>query len=197
MKMLVGCLLPFFLFSLSVLSCNESPKKEAVTTKRIFDHPTNGLQYLYEVPQHLVPSIETGKYCNDLADYGGGWRMPTISELRWLANEDCPQIQLGDECAVSESCVDYQDCFTFDTCDCSDSPEVDGINSTIINDPEKEWGIFASDTLSYHPAGYEDLWRYWAFSAKWARLLTIESYAKIDVLCVREAKGDDDQILPD
>ena len=72
------------------------------------------------------------------AGKGGGWRLPTISELRSLIR-GCPNTMTGGACKVTDSCLSYS-CFVKDDCwRCSSrkGPEQYGYHQ----DPILEQGI--------------------------------------------------------
>ena len=72
---------------------------------------------------------EARMYCATLhLDGHGGWRLPTISELRSLVR-GCPSTVLKGECSVSSRCGDYKRCWSerCQGCNPMQGPGIDGL----------------------------------------------------------------------
>ncbi|HEY3445378.1 MAG TPA: DUF1566 domain-containing protein [Myxococcales bacterium] len=63
--------------------------------------PSTGLEWMQTNSSGDLDWQGAGQYC---ADSGGGWRLPTIDELRGTVR-GCPESEPGGACAVSTSCT--------------------------------------------------------------------------------------------
>jgi hypothetical protein len=65
--------------------------------------PTSGLTW-QNPPEAYLGWAESKAYCAALALDGGGWHMPSISELRTLIR-GCPNTVTGGACGITDSCL--------------------------------------------------------------------------------------------
>ena len=96
-------------------------------------------------------------YCNNLSVAGvGGWRLPTISELRTLI-QNCPDTMTGGKCGVTDDCpASKEECYVRGDCEpyiCSDGYGED--NDIFSKLGDKEDFISYSKIADY---SWEDAW---------------------------------------
>ena len=69
--------------------------------------PTSTLSWSKKAPNYMFWG-DAINYCKNLNEDGhDDWHLPTISELRTLI-QNCPTIQTGGECKVTDSCLSYE-----------------------------------------------------------------------------------------
>lgn len=80
--------------------------------------PSSGLTWQVEPSAEYMIWVHAEPYCENLALAGGGWHLPSISELRTLIR-GCDATATGGPCGVTDSCLGY-DC-TGESCyDCDE-----------------------------------------------------------------------------
>ena len=125
----------FIVFSLLFqLSCNrpgnESEAVKSITYQKHIDKeaayvkpdeevwadPDSGL--MWQVWPEMYDWESAIEYCKSTDYYGyNDWRLPTISELRTLVR-GCPATQTGGDCGVTDSCNDWDECWSLECMDC-------------------------------------------------------------------------------
>ena len=93
-----------------------------------------------------VTWAEAGPFCEKLALAGGGWRLPTISELRSIL-KGCASTQTGGSCGVTDSCISEIECkdSTCEGCDGDEGP-YEGCYFNLILQKASNCDIFWSST---------------------------------------------------
>lgn len=84
---------------------------ESAMTYWTWTDATTGLTWQMPSAVHVMNWNEALDYCAGLYDEGGGWRLPSIDELRTLVR-GCPATEPGGACGVTETCLDLWQCFT-------------------------------------------------------------------------------------
>ncbi|MBZ0271258.1 DUF1566 domain-containing protein [bacterium] len=80
-------------------------------------------------------------YCENLVLDGGGWRLPTISELRSIIR-GCARNMTGGECGISDECP-HHDCSDYEACR----------QCAYLRGPGP-WGLYWPDELNGHVTRY-------------------------------------------
>ena len=87
------------------------------------------------------------KYCKKLNECGhSDWYLPTIDELRTLVT-GCQHIETGGDCAVTESCLSFEDCWSY-VCKC-DVTDYDPCSK--LGECDSEIMLWSSSTQSDFP----------------------------------------------
>ena len=85
---------------------------------RIITDPSSGLTWYVEPALVQLSWEEAIYYCNKMAFSGGGWRMPTISELRTLIR-GCVNTQSNGQCGATDECLNFS-CWDESCYSCND-----------------------------------------------------------------------------
>lgn len=104
---------------------------------------SSGLTWQVTPPTDYMVWADAKTYCQNLA--GGGWRLPTISELRTLIR-GCPATQTGGACGVTDSCLNYSSCWSDPCQGCSAGAGPDNGNygpSQLAGDGDWYWSSSA------------------------------------------------------
>ncbi|MBP5406570.1 DUF1566 domain-containing protein [bacterium] len=117
-------------------------------------------------------------YCDKLTACGhSDWHLPTISELRTLV-QNCPAIETGGKCGVTDDCLSYPECWTENCSMCSsDSNDYSKID---------DFSICLWSSSVVHDNYTEAAWNIYFFST-FVDLSSASSNLANDVRCVRNA----------
>lgn len=88
---------------------NDNDNDDTVEAQTWTD-PDTGLTWAIARSTDRVAFDNAGTYCVGLEVEGGGWRLPTISELRSLI-VGCDKTVTGGACTVTDSCLNPTDCW--------------------------------------------------------------------------------------
>ena len=79
------------------------------------DDPTSGHTWQVTPTGEFMNWSDAKAHCAGLSLDGGGWRLPTIGELRTLIR-GCPGTVTGGACEVTDSCLSYSSCWDQGAC---------------------------------------------------------------------------------
>lgn len=149
-----------------------------------YTDPDSGLmweKYSFE----YVAGADADTWC-DWREYAGhdDWRLPTINELRTLIR-NCPALETGGDCAVTNECTDVNECFV--EADCMDQ----------CPPPPCRWPDEMGDgvecTNYFHSAttatgeGFPSNAASWSVAFQYGSISTLSYGAAGGVICVRDA----------
>ena len=139
-------------------SNNQGVGNEETMSYSTWTDSSSGLTWQYPTAVNWMAWQEAMDYCSNLTLDGGGWHLPTISELRSLIR-DCPETETGGACGVTDSCLEMYECW-------GDSDVCNGCKDGGCNwDP----ALFSENESSCEPA-------YWSSSP-----YSIKVYGKEDL----------------
>lgn len=157
--------------------------------------PATDLTWTVNVTNGLYTLRKAAEFCDDLVMEGGGWRQPTIDELRTLVR-GCYGVETGGVCQVSGECTD-ESCDNYDDCGCH--PAADCHQPLQLNSPKKHCAHLVSSTVVTNYVFGISL--HWSIDFRTARLgKAADAESHVDyVRCVRgpgdasdDDSGDDD-----
>lgn len=98
----------------------EGEGDESAMTYWTWTDATSGLTWQVPSAVREMSWDEALSYCASLYLDGGGWRLPSIDELRSLVR-GCPATEPGGACGVTDECLEHWSCFADTPCNgCED-----------------------------------------------------------------------------
>jgi hypothetical protein len=97
-------LLPLVLLACAI-ACGRSTSSSSSPPAVTWTDSSSGLTWQVTPFANTMDWADATSYCQNLALDGGGWRLPTISELR-TAIRGCVQTETGGSCGVTDACPD-------------------------------------------------------------------------------------------
>ncbi|MBX3273865.1 MAG: DUF1566 domain-containing protein [Sandaracinaceae bacterium] len=77
----------------------------------VYVDPETGLEWQRSAPGETMSWDSAVAYCADLVLHGGGWRLPSVSELRSLIR-GCEGTETGGGCLATDTCLAFESCLT-------------------------------------------------------------------------------------
>ncbi len=92
-----------------------TPKSAPTPSGETWTDPTTGLTWQVAPSGGRMKWSEAKAYCQNMSGGHGGWRLPTISELRTLLR-GCPATKKGGYCDVADNCLEWKRCGSDASC---------------------------------------------------------------------------------
>ena len=102
------------------------------TGEEVWTDPDTGLTWQVTTSSYTMNWEDANSYCDNLTLAGGGWHLPTISELRTLIRGCSGTVSSG-SCGVTDSCLALDTCYDDSCGGCS---EGGGPNNGCYGPPE-------------------------------------------------------------
>ena len=146
--------------------------------------PSSGLAWSAKAPYEML-HYDAFDYCENLSVGGlGGWRLPTISELRTLI-QNCRWTVTGGDCKITDDCLSETYCeYSYSQCD-NDCNRYNGDVYVIYSKFGDEGDFLSSSKVTDYP---DDVWGVNFDKAQILAFGTDEVYHKGSFRCVQTVK---------
>ena len=146
--------------------------------------PSSGLAWSAKAPYEML-HYDAFDYCENLSVGGlGGWRLPTISELRTLI-QNCRWTVTGGDCKITDDCLSETYCeYSYSQCD-NDCNRYNGDVYVIYSKFGDEGDFLSSSKVTDYP---DDVWGVNFDKAQILAFGTNEVYHKASFRCVQTVK---------